>query len=62
MSKLIILKTIWPRTFWSVVERDGIPELVIWREWLGNSYRIVSLAGSWGRWDRHRIVAEKEKK
>lgn len=50
-----LLKTLWPRTFWTVVERDGIPELVIWRMWLGNSYRIVSLAGQWGRWDRQRI-------
>jgi hypothetical protein len=58
MSKLIYLKTIIPRTYWSVVERDGQPELVIWREWLGNAYKIVSLAGSWGRWDRQRIANE----
>jgi hypothetical protein len=49
------LKTMFPRTFWTVVERDGIPELVIWRQWLGHAYSIVSLGGQWGRWDRQRI-------
>ena len=66
MNKLchfkVILLTIVPRTYWSVVERDGVPELVIWREWLGNSYRIVSLAGNWGRWDRNRLKQLKAKK
>lgn len=55
-----ILTTIIPRTCWTVVERDGQPELVLWRMWLGNSYGIVSLAGGWGRWDRARIAARQE--
>ena len=50
-------RTLVPRTFWTVVERDGRPELVVWREWLGNAYDIASLAGDWGRWDRARIAA-----
>lgn len=55
------LKTLWPRTLWTITERDGIPELVIWREWLGNAYNIVSLAGSWGRFDRQRMIRESGK-
>lgn len=54
----IRLKTIVPRVFWTVVERDGQPEMVIWREWLGNAYDIRSIAGGWGRWDRNRIAHE----
>jgi len=48
-------RTIVPRVMWTVVERDGQPELVIWREWFGSAYDITSLAGDWGRWDRTRI-------
>lgn len=54
----IRLRTVIPRVFWTVVERDGQPELVIWREWLGHAYDISSVAGSWGRWDRQRIESE----
>lgn len=53
LRRLVLLaRTIIPRVMWSVVERDGEPELVIWREWLGYSYDIVSIAGTWGRFDR----------
>lgn len=52
----LLLRTLFPRIFWTVVERDGVPELVIWREWLGSAYDIRSIAGSWGRWDRTRIA------
>ncbi len=51
-------RTIVPRIMWTVVERDGQPELVIWREWLGSTYDIHSIAGGWGRWDRTRIAHE----
>lgn len=49
--------TLIPRTKYAVVERDGLPELVIWRMWLADSYDIVSLAGGWGRWDRNHRAA-----
>ena len=53
-----MLRDPFPRTHWTVVERDGVPELVIWRQWLGSAYDIVSLAGGWGRYDRQRIERE----
>lgn len=52
------LRQLVPHTEFAVVERDGQPELVIWRQWLWNAYDIVSLAGKWGRWDRERIKRE----
>lgn len=58
----MFFKTLVPRTYWQVVERDGIPELVIWRQWLGNAYGIASLGGQWGRFDRQRIIRETQPK
>lgn len=56
----MVLLTLLPRTSWEVVERDGIPELVIWRQWLGRAYDIRSIAGGWGRWDRQRREHESD--
>lgn len=42
----------FPRVVWTVVERDGHAEFVIWRQWLGRAYDINSVAALPGRYDR----------
>lgn len=41
-----------PRTIWTVVERDGHAEFVIWRQWRGRAYDINSVLSMPGRYDR----------
>lgn len=48
----LFLRSLVPRVLWTVVERDGRAEFVIWRQWLGRAYDINSIAALPGRYDR----------